>query len=111
MCPSYKDKSRNADFEQHANKIFTAIREINPEYAEKRAIWELFQNALDIVEDKGVIKISKTERGFKFEHNGRPFDDGNLTGLIKQTSNGKTYGSNKNETGQYGTGFLSTHVY
>lgn len=111
MCASYRSKSRNTDFEQHANKIFTAIREIDPEYAEKRAIWELFQNALDIVVDKGIIKITKTEKGFRFEHNGRPFNDGNLTGLIKQSSNGKSYGSNKNQTGQYGTGFLSTHVY
>jgi hypothetical protein len=111
MCASYATKSRNTDFEQHANKIFTAIKEIDPAYAEKRAIWELFQNALDITKDKGIIKISKTERGFKFEHNGRPFNDGNLTGLIKQSSNGKTYGSNENEIGQYGTGFLSTHVY
>lgn len=111
MCASYRSKSRKTDFEQHANKIFTAIREINPEYAEKRAIWELFQNALDIVDSKGIIKIAKTKRGFIFQHNGRPFNDGNLTGLIKQTSNGKTYGSNKSEIGQYGTGFLSTHVY
>ncbi|WP_337964802.1 DUF3883 domain-containing protein [uncultured Flavobacterium sp.] len=111
MCASYRTKSRNTDFEQHANKIFTAIREINPEYAEKRAIWELFQNALDIVVDKGLIRITKTNRGFKFQHNGRPFNDGNLTGLIKQSSNGKKYGSNEDEIGQYGTGFLSTHVY
>jgi len=111
MCADYKTKSRNTDFEQHANKIFTAIREINPVYAEKRAIWELFQNALDIVEDKGIIRISETDRGLKFEHNGRPFNDGNLTGLIKQSSNGKTYGSNEDGVGQYGTGFLSTHVY
>lgn len=111
MCASYRSKSRNTDFEQHANKIYTAIREIDPEYAEKRAIWELFQNALDIVDNKGIIKVLKTDKGFKFQHNGRPFNDGNLTGLIKQSSNGKTYGSNKNETGQYGTGFLSTHVY
>ena len=48
MCASYKDKSRNTDFEQHANKIYTAIREIDPEYAEKRAIWELFQNGVQI---------------------------------------------------------------
>jgi hypothetical protein len=111
MCATYRSKSRNTDFEQHANKIFTAIREINPEYAEKRAIWELFQNALDIIENNGIIKIAKTDKGFKFEHNGRPFNVENLTGLIKQSSNGKTYGSNQKETGQYGTGFLSTHVY
>ncbi|WP_034889633.1 sacsin N-terminal ATP-binding-like domain-containing protein [Gillisia sp. Hel_I_29] len=108
---SYKQKSREANFKQHSNKIFTAIREIEPPYAEKRAIWELFQNALDIVENTGVIRIKETDIGFKFEHNGRPFNDGNLTALIKQSSDGKKYGSNEEETGQYGTGFLSTHVY
>lgn len=111
MCADYKTKSRNADFEQHSNKIFTAIREIKPEYAEKRAIWELFQNALDVTEQNGEIKIIRTTKGLKFQHNGKPFNDGNLTGLIKQTSNGKTYGSNEGGVGQYGTGFLSTHVY
>lgn len=111
MSSSYKEKSRDADFKQHANKIYTAIREIVPEYAEKRAIWELFQNALDVIDENGIIKISRTNQGLKFEHNGKPFTDGNLTGLIKQTSDGKVYGSNEVTAGQYGTGFLSTHVY
>lgn len=111
MHISYKEKSRDTDFGQHAYKIYTAIREIDPVYAEKRAIWELFQNALDVIDEKGTVKISKTREGLKFEHNGRPFNVGNLTGLIKQSSSDKIFGSNKKATGQYGTGFLSTHVY
>jgi hypothetical protein len=111
MCATYRDKERRSNFESFANKIFTGIRELKPEYAEKRAIWELFQNALDTVEENGVITIAKTEKGLLFKHNGRPFKDDEFGGLIKQFSVGKTYGNNSKKLGQYGTGFISTHVY
>jgi hypothetical protein len=111
MCATYRDKQKRSHFESFANKIFTGIREIKPEYAEKRAIWELFQNALDTVEENGIIEISKTEKGLLFKHNGRPFKDDEFGGLIKQFSVGKSYGDNKDKLGQYGTGFISTHVY
>jgi hypothetical protein len=111
MCATYKDKQKRSHFESFANKIYTGIREIKPEYAQKRAIWELFQNALDTVKDNGIIKIVKTEKGLLFEHNGRPFKDDEFGGLIKQFSVGKTYGDNNVKLGQYGTGFISTHVY
>lgn len=111
MSESYVQKSRKSHFESFANKIFTGIKEINPEYAEKRAIWELFQNALDLIDDEGKLSIERTNDGFKFSHNGKPFNDDNLGALVKQYSNGKTYGSNGEQVGQYGTGFLSTHVY
>ena len=111
MCATYRDKQKRSHFESFANKIFTGIREINPEYAEKRAIWELFQNALDTVDKNGQIEITKTENGLLFKHNGRPFKDDEFGGLIKQFSVGKSYGDNKEKLGQYGTGFISTHVY
>jgi hypothetical protein len=111
MCATYRDKERRSNFESFANKIYTGIRELKPEYAEKRAIWELFQNALDTVEENGVIVITKTEKGLLFKHNGRPFKDDEFGGLIKQFSVGKTYGNNSKKLGQYGTGFISTHVY
>ncbi|MES2478683.1 MAG: DUF3883 domain-containing protein [Bacteroidota bacterium] len=111
MCATYSEKQKRSHFESFANKIFTGIREINPEYAEKRAIWELFQNALDTVDKDGVIDIIQTKDGFMFRHNGRPFKDDEFGGLIKQFSVGKTYGDNKEKLGQYGTGFISTHVY
>ncbi|MDF0693236.1 sacsin N-terminal ATP-binding-like domain-containing protein [Aquirufa ecclesiirivi] len=108
---SYREKERRDNFESFANKIFTGIREINPEYAEKRAIWELFQNALDTIQEKGEIEIKRTATGFIFKHNGRPFTDSEFGGLIKQFSVGKKYGDNDEKLGQYGTGFISTHVY
>jgi len=108
---TYRDKQKRAHFESFARDIFIGIREINPEYAEKRAIWELFQNALDTIDEDGEIEISKTEKGFVYKHNGKPFTDLEFGGLIKQFSVGKTYGDNKNKIGQYGTGFISTHVY
>ena len=111
MCATYREKQNRSHFESFANKIYTGIREIKPEYAEKRAIWELFQNALDTVDENGIIEISKTEKGLLFKHNGRPFKDDEFGGLIKQFSVGKSYGDNKDKLGQYGTGFISTHVY
>lgn len=108
---SYREKERRDTFESFAIKIFTGIREINPEYAEKRAIWELFQNALDTFWENGEIEITRTPTGFIFKHNGRPFTDSEFGGLIKQFSVGKKYGNNDEKLGQYGTGFISTHVY
>jgi hypothetical protein len=108
---SYREKERRDNFESFANKIHTGIREINPEYAEKRAIWELFQNALDTIAVSGEIEIKRTSAGFIFKHNGRPFTDSEFGGLIKQFSVGKKYGNNDEKLGQYGTGFISTHVY
>jgi len=111
MCATYRDKQQRSHFASFANTIFTGIREINPDYAEKRAIWELFQNALDTIQKNGEIEIAKTDKGMLFKHNGRPFTDSEFGGLIKQFSVGKTYGDNSKEVGQYGTGFISTHVY
>ncbi len=111
MCATYRDKERYSNFESFANKILTGIKEIKPDYAERRAVWELFQNALDTIEENGEIRLERTLRGFKFIHNGKPFKDDHIGGLIKQYSSGKSYGENKNFVGQYGTGFISTHVY
>jgi hypothetical protein len=111
MCASYRDKQKRSHFESFANKIFTGIREIKPDYAEKRAVWELFQNALDTIEENGIIEIAKTDVGLLFKHNGRPFTDDEFGGLIKQFSVGKAYGDNTEKVGQYGTGFISTHIY
>jgi hypothetical protein len=111
MCATYRDKQKRSHFESFANKIFTGIREIKPNYAEKRAVWELFQNALDTVDKNGIIEIAKTTKGLLFAHNGRPFTDDEFGGLIKQFSVGKAYGDNTEKVGQYGTGFISTHVY
>jgi hypothetical protein len=105
---SYADKSRTRDFDQHASKIRLGLEELKNGDA-KRAIWELFQNAVDLSENCH-IKIETTSDGFKFEHNGKPFIDDSLASLIKQVTN-KTPGTQDGSIGQYGSGFITTHIY
>lgn len=81
----------------------------------ERAIWELFQNARDLAQTNDTgnreahIKITLTPTEFIFAHQGRPFDHDSLTSLVMQVSSqGK---ENEETVGQYGTGFLTTHVF
>lgn len=81
----------------------------------ERAIWELFQNARDLAQTNDAgnkeahIKITLTPTEFRFAHQGRPFDHDSLTSLVMQVSSqGK---ENEETVGQYGTGFLTTHVF
>lgn len=78
----------------------------------KRWIWELIQNAKDSIvgqkDKKNVdIEIEVQKDTYKFKHNGSPFTMKNLTGLLYKYSEGKT--NNSESTGQFGTGFLTTH--
>lgn len=55
------------------------------------------------------IKITLTPTEFIFAHKGQPFDHDSLTSLVMQVSSrGK---ENDDTVGQYGTGFLTTHVF
>lgn len=81
----------------------------------ERAIWELFQNARDLAQTNDAgnkeahIKITLTPTEFIFAHQGRAFDHDSLTSLVMQVSSqGK---ENEETVGQYGTGFLTTHVF
>lgn len=81
----------------------------------ERAIWELFQNARDLAQTNDAgnkeahIKITLTPTEFIFAHQGRAFDHDSLTSLVMQVS---SQGKENDETvGQYGTGFLTTHVF
>lgn len=81
----------------------------------ERAIWELFQNARDLAQTNDAgnkeahIKITLTPTEFIFAHQGKAFDHDSLTSLVMQVSSqGK---ENEETVGQYGTGFLTTHVF
>lgn len=104
----YAETSRQKDFDQHASKIRLGLQNLTGEDA-KRAIWELFQNAVDLT-DKCHIKISRTSDGLNFEHNGEHFNEDSFASLIKQVTN-KTPGTTEEQVGQYGTGFITTHIY
>ncbi|MDX6182447.1 DUF3883 domain-containing protein [Flavobacterium sp. Fl-77] len=111
---SYEDLSELNDMKQHADKIIQGIKKLEENDA-NRAIWELFQNAIDL-SDNCDITITLTEEYLEFKHNGQPFTPMTLDCLFKQVSS-KTLEERKitfedNEpVGQYGTGFITSHTF
>ncbi len=103
-----EDNSKYNDMKQHADKLIQGFQKLNNSHA-KRAIWELFQNAIDL-SDKAEIIIEHRLGALIFKHSGKPFDDNTLNCLIKQVSS-KSAESNDDEIGQYGTGFITTHSF
>lgn len=107
-------EQKRAFCKQSCTKIDQGLDRLDPRSGE-RAIWELFQNARDLArvdndgEKKAFIKITLTPTEFIFSHQGRAFDHDSLTSLVMQVS---SQGKETDETvGQYGTGFLTTHVF
>jgi len=111
---SYEHQSELNDMKQHADKIIQGIKKLEENDA-NRAIWELFQNAVDLSSECEVT-IELTENSLRFTHNGEPFTPMTLDCLFKQVSS-KTLEERKltfedNEpVGQYGTGFITTHSF
>lgn len=54
-----EEESRRADMKQHADKLIQGFEKLEESHA-KRAIWELFQNAIDL-SDKSEITIRLNE--------------------------------------------------
>ena len=80
----YEIQSELNDMRQHANKIIQGIKKLDINDS-NRAIWELFQNAVDLSEECNV-QIKLTESTFEFSHNGEPFTPMTLDCLFKQVS-------------------------
>lgn len=85
--------------------------------APRRWIWELMQNAKDVVNSTGKLKIhvgfNEDKKTLVFKHNGLPFTTNNLVYLIEQASSkdrDETERLQKRITGKFGTGFLTTHL-
>ena len=73
-----------------------------------RWIWELLQNARDAAARQGVrirAHVSATE--FRFEHDGKPFASEEIAHLIYH---GSTKIEDFENIGQFGSGFLATHL-
>lgn len=111
---SYEKLSELNDMKQHADKIIQGIKKLEENDA-NRAIWELFQNAVDL-SPECIVKIKITEDTFSFSHNGAPFTPMTLDCLFKQVSS-KTLEEKKlileegEPVGQYGTGFITSHSF
>ena len=74
-----------------------------------RWIWELLQNARDVADGNGnlIASVDVSNGELTFSHNGRGFEPDEITHLVY-------YGSTKlgldDPIGQFGSGFLTTHL-
>lgn len=101
-------EQRRESLEAAMDKIIQGM-ERNSVRSGERAIWELVQNARDLAKNgNAIIKISLSQDGLFFSHQGEPFTIQTLQNLIKQQS---TKRNDKDAVGQYGTGFMTTHVF
>jgi len=97
--------------------LFRSTAEKSPT-TPRRWIWELIQNAKDVYQGDGVeIEIDFRPLDFDavvtFKHNGKPFTADNIRYLIEQISTKEREvdeSGRREETGKFGTGFLSTHL-
>lgn len=115
--------SRNKAYDHHiATKILDLMDKLrldNEQNSARRWIWELLQNAKDVVQENSGVTIdidfyTFEDQGYlTFSHNGRPFSIDNITFLIEQVSTKerkKGEGIKPKTTGKFGTGFLTTHL-
>lgn len=97
-----------------ADKIIQILEKLreNAHLANRRWVWELLQNAKDVRNAFGQVRVDirLTEDSLSFRHNGDPFEVEHLTGLIQQVSSKVSDGSDEETTGKFGTGFISTHL-
>ena len=130
--PSLKKSLDDVKYEQYVNNLHDRLPQLtDPSDIDcQRWPWELLQNAKDTVvkrtnpEDRYVdvtIKYYTDSEGKKklyFEHNGDQFTNKAITGLIwkfsaekrneQTTEDGLT--RDKQSTGRFGTGFMTTHA-
>ena len=100
------EKEHREMLEAARSKIMNGLAANNNRSGE-RAIWELLQNARDL-SDHAVVKIKLTSDKLMFSHKGELFTQDTLTRLIKQQS---SKDENDDKVGQFGTGFMTTHVF
>jgi len=115
-----KNLRNEAQTTQAANKIIDQLKKLensNNEDTSYRWIWELIQNAKDVVNSTGKVDIlvnfDEYRRVIEFKHNGKLFLTKNIVFLIEQVSTKERNELDRKEkkiTGKFGTGFLTTHL-
>lgn len=100
-----------------ANRILQLLqkqRYSNNENSAKRWVWELCQNAKDVCNVTGRVKIcidfDELSKKVLFRHNGRPFSMSNVLSLINQSSSKDRNDGSERKSGKFGTGFITTHL-
>ncbi len=93
--------------ENTAQGVLRDIKQLqdNQAWVRTRWIWELLQNARDAKATE--IFVKHVDDKLIFQHNGRPFTGYEICHLIYH---GSTKAEDADTIGQYGTGFLTTHL-
>lgn len=102
-----RSEEERLEYEGYCNKIRQGLED-HDEKSSERAVWELIQNARDM-SDAARIKVELTEHNIIFSHHGTPFDYTSFHALVKQDSSKDRHRAE--QVGQYGTGFMTTHVF
>jgi hypothetical protein len=104
-----KDKK---SYSSPAKRIMDHLKPILSKSSEmkKRWIWELMQNATDLG-DSIKMRVEIFQDRLVFSHNGKHFTLSEAFDLIMpDSSKDENRGVKKSVIGQFGTGFLSTHI-
>ena len=117
MLDSLK-KGRQEDGKRSiADKIIKRLANLEKlvQHNQGRWAWELLQNAKDSIigTDRRFVSVQLkiTDSEVEFRHNGAPFTERDLRGLINQISSKETEEDEIVEkTGRFGTGFMTTHL-
>jgi len=111
-----EEERKNAHDTNVANKIMDMLDKLRLNAntnSERRWVWELLQNAKDVRNESGKVKVeiylNEQDKILEFRHNGKPFSIKNIVFLIEQVST-KDRDDESDTTGKFGTGFLTTHL-
>jgi hypothetical protein len=100
------------NYSGHAHSIKTHLKPILSKSNElrKRWMWELLQNASDLGNEINA-EFEFLDNFLIFRHNGEPFTLDQAYNLIKpESSKDNKSTESKSVIGQFGTGFISTHI-
>jgi hypothetical protein len=112
MDDSLEDARHDVLADNTAQAVHKHLTKLFQEEARFRGrwIWELLQNARDASPPGGVrVQIIQEPDRIVFRHNGLPFTQKSIAHLIYHGST-KHDLSNAEAVGQFGTGFLTTHL-
>ena len=108
---SKNDVKNSVLTENTAQSVYKHLRELesNRAHVVSRWIWELLQNARDasVGNSQLVVSVERRSDDITVLHNGRGFREKEIAHLIYH---GSTKSSNDASLGQFGSGFLTTHL-
>jgi hypothetical protein len=108
-----EDFEKNQKYSGPAKRIMEKIKPLKShiDVAKRRWFWELLQNASDY-NTLVSIELRLDQHNLTFKHNGNPFTYKDARNLIEPNSGKDELDENseKDTVGQFGTGFLATHI-